>query len=230
MRRLLPLAIVVLAVAGCGGGSSSGSGSKDKTAASKPKTAEGCEHVDQIERAPQAKLTKPKLKLDPSKTYVATVQTTCGSFTMKLDVKDSPKTTASFVSLVRKGFYDGLTFHRISPGFVIQGGDPKGDGTGGPGYSVVEAPKPSLHYTRGTVAMAKNQTEPSGASGSQFFVVLGEDVTVSQGLTPDYALLGKVATGGRRRPADRHGPERSPDRAAQRARRDPPDHDRDEVA
>jgi len=77
------------------------------------------------------------------------------------------------------------------PGFVIQGGDPKGDGTGGPGYSIVEAPPKKLVYERGVVAMAKAQNEPSGASGSQFFVVTAE---VAE-LPPDYALVGRVTAG-----------------------------------
>jgi cyclophilin family peptidyl-prolyl cis-trans isomerase len=74
---------------------------------------------------------------------------------------------------------------------VIQGGDPKGDGLGGPGYTVVEKPPQDVAYTKGVVAMAKTQTDPPGASGSQFFVVTGEDI----GLPPDYALLGKVTKG-----------------------------------
>src|SRR5712692_6022236 len=73
-----------------------------------------------------------KSALDPSKTYTVTMKTNKGSFSFALDVKDSPKTTASFASLIKKGFFDGLIFHRIVPGFVIQGGDPNGNGTGGP--------------------------------------------------------------------------------------------------
>jgi peptidyl-prolyl cis-trans isomerase B (cyclophilin B) len=119
------------------------------------------------------------------------VATNCGDFEITLDAKRSPKTGGSFQSLAEKGFYDGTTFHRIVAGFVIQGGDPKGDGTGGPGYSVVEAPPQDLVYTKGVVAMAKTGTEPAGTSGSQFFVVTAEDAQ----LPPDYALLGKV-TGG----------------------------------
>ena len=90
-----------------------------------------------------------------------------------------------------KRFYDGLSFHRIVAGFVIQGGDPKGDGSGGPGYSVTEAPPSDLTYSKGVVAMAKTATEAAGTSGSQFFVVTGEDA----GLPPEYALLGKVTKG-----------------------------------
>jgi peptidyl-prolyl cis-trans isomerase B (cyclophilin B) len=140
-------------------------------------------------------LPAPTLKLDESKTYTVTVQTNCGTFAFTLDVKDSPKTSASIYSLVKRGFYDGLTFHRVVAGFVIQGGDPLGDGSGGPGYQVVEPPSQNVQYIRGDVAMAKTQTDPRGASGSQFFVVTGANVTQSAGLTPDYALAGKVVSG-----------------------------------
>ncbi|MCW3066682.1 MAG: peptidyl-prolyl cis-trans isomerase cyclophilin type, partial [Solirubrobacterales bacterium] len=99
---------------------------------------------------------------------------------------------ASFAFLARRRFYDGLTFHRVAAGFVIQGGDPVGNGTGGPGYSVVEPPPRSIRYLRGTVAMAKAPNEPSGASGSQFFVVTAANAS---NLTSDYALVGRVVSG-----------------------------------
>jgi peptidyl-prolyl cis-trans isomerase B (cyclophilin B) len=150
----------------------------------------GCEPAEQP--APKdVELKKPKQELDPAKTYVATVTTNCGEFKIRLDAKRAPKTGGSFKHLVDEGFYDGLSFHRIVPGFVIQGGDPAGNGGGGPGYSVVEAPPQDLAYTNGMVAMAKTQIEDPGTSGSQFFVVTGD---ASQ-LTPDYALLGKVVEG-----------------------------------
>jgi peptidyl-prolyl cis-trans isomerase B (cyclophilin B) len=129
--------------------------------------------------------------LDPAKGYVVTARTNLGSFAFRLDQKDSPCATASFASLVRKRFFDGTRFHRIVPGFVIQGGDPTGTGTGGPGYSVVDTPPPMARYTKGVVAMAKTGAEPAGTSGSQFFVVTAADA----GLPPDYALLGKVTSG-----------------------------------
>jgi len=116
--------------------------------------------------------------------------TNCGSFTITLDVQHAPKTSASFASLTQKGFFDHLIFHRIAPGFVIQGGDPQGDGSGGPGYTVVEPPPSGVQYTHGVVAMAKTGNDPPGASGSQFFVMLGDE-----GLPPEYALLGKVTQG-----------------------------------
>jgi cyclophilin family peptidyl-prolyl cis-trans isomerase len=121
----------------------------------------------------------------------ATVKTNYGTFTIELATEEAPLTSTSFAYLAEKGFYDGLTFHRIVPGFVIQGGDPLGDGTGGPGYSVVEKPPKSLTYSRGVVAMAKSSGEPAGTSGSQFFVVTGSDA----GLPPEYALLGRVGQG-----------------------------------
>lgn len=112
-----------------------------------------------------------------------------------MDVKDSPKTSASFYSLVKRGFFDGLTFHRVAAGFVIQGGDPSGTGGGGPGYTVVEPPPKNTEYVAGDVAMAKTQTDPPGASGSQFFVVTATNASQTAGLTPDYALAGKVVSG-----------------------------------
>ena len=93
--------------------------------------------------------------------------------------------------MAREGLYDETGFHRIVPGFVIQGGDPLGTGRGGPGYSVDEAPPSDTAYTRGTVAMAKAALEPPGRSGSQFYVVTAADA----GLPPEYALLGEVSSG-----------------------------------
>jgi peptidyl-prolyl cis-trans isomerase B (cyclophilin B) len=140
-------------------------------------------------------LAAPTIKLDPHRTYTVTVSTNCGTFAFTLNVKQSPKTSASFDSLARRGFFDGLTFHRVAAGFVIQGGDPLGDGSGGPGHTVVEPPAAATQYVQGDVAMAKSQNEPRGASGSQFFVVTAPNATQSAGLTPDYALLGKVISG-----------------------------------
>lgn len=144
--------------------------------------------------APAAKArseSKPTSALDPAKTYDVTFQTNCGSFTLRLDVKTSPKTTASFVSLVQHKYFDGTVFHRIVPGFVIQGGDPTASGEGGPGYETVDTPPQSAKYTHGVVAMAKTQSEAPGTSGSQFFVVTAADA----GLPPDYAILGHVVSG-----------------------------------
>ncbi len=120
------------------------------------------------------------------------METTEGSFTITLDTDRAPVTANNFAYLTEKRFYDGLGFHRIVPGFVIQGGDPQGNGTGGPGYKVVEAPPSDLQYEPGVVAMAKAGDEDSGTSGSQFFIVTGSG---GSSLTPDYALVGEVTEG-----------------------------------
>jgi peptidyl-prolyl cis-trans isomerase B (cyclophilin B) len=152
--------------------------------------AAGCKPVE----APQPKhvsLKAPKQTVKPGERLTAVVKTSCGSFDIALATKEAPKTTNSFAYLARQGFYDDLTFHRIVPGFVIQGGDPLGTGAGGPGYTVVEKPPANLSYTKGTVAMAKSSTEPAGSSGSQFFVVTGAKAP----LPPEYALVGRVSQG-----------------------------------
>lgn len=120
------------------------------------------------------------------------LETSEGEFEIELDTEDWPLTANSFAYLVEEGFYDGLGFHRIVPDFVIQGGDPLGDGTGGPGYSLVEDPPPGTRYPVGTVAMAKSGPEAPGTSGSQFFVVTGAQGAT---LTPDYAIAGRVSQG-----------------------------------
>jgi peptidyl-prolyl cis-trans isomerase B (cyclophilin B) len=136
-------------------------------------------------------IPRPTLTLDPAKRYVVGLSTNCGTIQIQLDVRRAPRTTASFAYLVKRGFYDRLTFHRVAAGFVIQGGDPDGDGSGGPGYTVVEAPPSDMRYTLGTVAMAKTGTSPSGASGSQFFIVTAKETP----LPPQYALVGNVVGG-----------------------------------
>jgi peptidyl-prolyl cis-trans isomerase B (cyclophilin B) len=188
-RRLVILAafaaIAIGVVAAILIGRSSG-GSDSTTVAS----AAGCKQVE----APPPKhvsLSAPKQTVKAGEKLTAVVRTSCGSFEIALDTKRAPKTANSFAYLADEGFYDNLTFHRIAPGFVIQGGDPLGTGTGGPGYSVDEKPPANLAYTKGTVAMAKSSAEPPGRSGSQFFVVTAADA----GLPPEYALVGKVSKG-----------------------------------
>jgi cyclophilin family peptidyl-prolyl cis-trans isomerase len=150
----------------------------------------GCKEVE----APAPKkvsLKAPPQTVKKGEKLTAVVETSCGSFDIALDSSRAPKTVNSFVYLSDEGFYDDLTFHRIAPGFVIQGGDPLGTGIGGPGYTVVEKPPANLAYTKGIVAMAKSSSDPPGSSGSQFFVVIGADA----GLPPEYALVGKVDKG-----------------------------------
>jgi len=133
----------------------------------------------------------PKMTIDRRKTYTVTMVTSCGTIAFKLDPKLTPNTVNSFVFLVGKHFYDGLIFHRIARDFVIQGGDPTGTGSGGPGYKTVDPPPKDAKYPPGTVAMAKAGSEPAGTAGSQFFIMTGK----SSGLTPDYAIIGSVVTG-----------------------------------
>jgi cyclophilin family peptidyl-prolyl cis-trans isomerase len=164
-----------------GGGDSGGS---------KSAGAEGCKQVPKP-KPKHVTFAKPKQVVKPGEEVSAKIETSCGDFTIALDTKRAPKTANSFAFLSEEGFYDGLTFHRIVPEFVIQGGDPLGTGTGGPGYTVVEKPPANLSYTKGVVAMAKSSAEPPGSSGSQFYVVTGADA----GLPPEYALVGKLSEG-----------------------------------
>jgi peptidyl-prolyl cis-trans isomerase B (cyclophilin B) len=192
MLRVLILCLAcALLVAACGEDDGGGGEAAATAAPTEEPAPAGCEPAEAPKPKGEGSLPKPKAQLDPAKTYVATVSTNCGDFEITLGAKQAPKTGGSFKSLADKGFYDGTTFHRVVAGFVIQGGDPKGDGTGGPGYSVVEAPPQDILYEKGVVAMAKTGTEPAGTSGSQFFVVTAEEAP----LPPDYALLGKVTAG-----------------------------------
>jgi cyclophilin family peptidyl-prolyl cis-trans isomerase len=129
--------------------------------------------------------------LDPNTTYRLVLETSEGPFTIELDQELAPNTTKSLVKLANDGFFDGSEFHRVVPGFVIQGGAPKGSSDGGPGYSTVDVPPSDAAYTKGVVAMAKTAAEPPGTAGSQFFVVTGEDV----GLPAEYAIVGRVTDG-----------------------------------
>jgi peptidyl-prolyl cis-trans isomerase B (cyclophilin B) len=179
-RTVLATCVAALLLAGCGGG-----GDDETTTTALP---EGCSQVP-APKPKQVQLMRPSKRLQGPTT--ARVVTSCGSFQIALDVARSPATSASFAYQAQQGVYDDTLFHRIIPGFVVQGGDPTGTGSGGPGYFVDESPPQGLSYTRGVVAMAKSPAEPPGRSGSQFFVVTATDA----GLTPDYALLGRVSEG-----------------------------------
>jgi peptidyl-prolyl cis-trans isomerase B (cyclophilin B) len=181
-RQTVALALAAgLIASGCGG-DDGGSGQ----ASALP---DGCTQADPPAPKDQS-YSRPKRQL--SGPASAVVRTNCGRFTIALDTARAPKTTSSFAGLVEQGLYDRTLIHRIEPGFVVQGGDPKGNGTGGPGYSVDEPPPPELTYSKGIVAMAKTSAEPPGRSGSQFFIVTAP---ADAGLPPDYALLGRVSEG-----------------------------------
>jgi peptidyl-prolyl cis-trans isomerase B (cyclophilin B) len=180
-RAVSPLALLLIGlIVACGGDDDEESGVR---------LPAGCEQAADP-AAKEVELEEPKRLEPPPSGTVAVVETSCGSFEIALDTAASPKTAASFAHLAEEGVYDGTGFHRIVPDFVIQGGDPLGDGTGGPGYFIDEPPPPDTQYTKGTVAMAKTQVEPPGRSGSQFFVVVAADA----GLPADFALLGEVSS------------------------------------
>lgn len=153
-------------------------------------TAQCQEAEEPAPKGPQH-IRKPTQTLDSAKSYIVQLETNCGDIDIKLATGRAPSIAASFAYLVKLGFYDDLTFHLVLTGYLIQGGDPEGDGSGGPGYEVIEKPPADLHYTPGTVAMAKAATDPAGAAGSQFFIVVGRKAE----LPPQYALLGKVVKG-----------------------------------
>ncbi len=132
----------------------------------------------------------PPMCIDTDATYLAEVATSAGDFTITLDASEAPETVNNFVFLARYHFYDGVPFHRIVPGFVIQGGDANGNpaGTGDPGYEFAdELPDSAEAYVPGSVAMANSGPD---TNGSQFFIVLA-----SGNLDPYYSLFGEVTEG-----------------------------------
>jgi peptidyl-prolyl cis-trans isomerase B (cyclophilin B) len=189
VTRWLVLALAVLALAGCGDDDESdgASGATTTTTTTAPGACADAEAPGPRQEGGATKETK----LPADKQADLVVETNCGTFTIKLDPKTAPKAVASVAGLAEAGFYDDTTFHRIVPGFVIQGGDPTATGTGGPGYSTVDTPPETTRYTKGVVAMAKTATEAPGTAGSQFFIVTGADI----GLPSEYAVIGKVTEG-----------------------------------
>jgi cyclophilin family peptidyl-prolyl cis-trans isomerase len=129
---------------------------------------------------------QPPMSIDPKKKYTATIETSAGTMTAELFPEDAPKTVNNFVFLARDGFYNGVIFHRVIPGFMIQGGDPTGTGSGGPGYKFNDEPV-KRRYSRGTLAMAN---AGPNTNGSQFFVMHAD-----YGLPPSYTIFGKLLTG-----------------------------------
>ena len=190
--------LLALVVAACGddddsddGGESGGTTSAEtqtQAEAPAPEKQGGCVDVSQPDPKPDGGEEKPSEELSGETDVV--FDTNCGSFTVTLDPELGGLSAASFAQLADSGFYEDTFFHRIAPGFVIQGGDPTGTGTGGPGYTTRDAPPSDAQYPKYAVAMAKGAAEPPGTSGSQFFVMTGDS-----GLPPDYAIVGEVTEG-----------------------------------
>jgi len=192
---LFVIIIVIFQVVGGGGKKKA---TTDTTVASTTPTTKpavypaGCKAGTPPRGSTQTYTAPPAMTIDTKKTYVAHVTTTCGAFDIKLDAANAPQTANSFAFLARNKFFDGLSFHRLVPDFVIQGGDPKGDGTGGPGYKLPDEP-PKDGYKQGSVAMANSG---SGTTGSQFFVVVSDTGAKNLGGPPyKYSSLGTVTSG-----------------------------------
>lgn len=134
----------------------------------------------------------PEMTIDPKKSYTATFHTSLGDFKIELFADEAPTTVNNFVFLAKQKFYEGITFHRIIETFMIQTGDPNGDGSGGPGYHIPDELGSDFKYEVGTVAMARTRAPDSG--GSQFFICTGAD-SLNLNQTPDYAIFGKVIEG-----------------------------------
>jgi cyclophilin family peptidyl-prolyl cis-trans isomerase len=186
---VLVLLVLVLALAACGGGDDEATGGDTTTT---PTTAlTECQEVEAPEPREPSSVGQPEDSLDESLMHTLTFDTSCGTFVVTLDPESARETSASLYALAEGGYYDDTIFHRVVPDFVIQGGDPTQTGGGGPGYSTVDPPATDAKYTKGVVAMAKSPTESAGTSGSQFFVVTGDDI----GLPPEYAIVGEVTDG-----------------------------------
>jgi cyclophilin family peptidyl-prolyl cis-trans isomerase len=149
----------------------------------------GCPKFDNSSPTYHAFVAAPPTCINPAKTYTVTFQTDVGTFKAVLDPKNAPKTSNSFAFLAAYHYFDGITFHRVIPGFVIQGGDPTGTGSGGPGYSFADELPKAGQYKVGSLAMANSGPN---TNGSQFFVITGAQGVA---LAPSYSLFGMVTSG-----------------------------------
>lgn len=184
-----------LALAGCGSEESTpaaGSGGGDSTTAAETSSGDAaveCPPAEGTEERTTSFESAPPMCLTPGVDYTAVITTDAGTVTVDLLEDKAPETVNNFVFLARNHYYDGITFHRVIPGFMIQGGDPQGTGSGGPGYQFSDELPAAGEYEIGSVAMANAGPD---TNGSQFFIVTG-DAGVS--LPPDYSLFGAVTEG-----------------------------------
>jgi len=189
-------AIGVFAFGGDGGDQASPSPSESPSASASPSATPIACGAKAPKDAGQTKPTfkkTPAMTIDPAKTYVATMATSCGKIVIELDAEHAPIGVNSFVFLAKKGFYDGLTFHRVVQGFVIQGGDPKGDGTGGPGYQFATETSPKVTFdSAGLIAYANSGGD---TNGSQFFITLGPTPQLDPSANQSFTIFGHVIKG-----------------------------------
>jgi len=176
--------VAVLLLAACGGGGDKKSSDNDSSQSS------GCWTNDQQLKSggngvPKQWSAPPAMAIDVNKTYTALIKTNFGDINVEFYPKDAPQTVNNFVCLAREGYYDNTPVHRIINGFVIQGGDPTGTGTGGPGYKFNDEPI-SKDYVKGTLAMAN---AGPNTNGSQFFIVLAD---LRNRLPKNYTIFGQV--------------------------------------
>jgi cyclophilin family peptidyl-prolyl cis-trans isomerase len=181
--RTLLTFVILAVIAACG---------QQVTSTQPPKTED--RPLAKMQPAQRANAFKaaPPMTIDAKKSYVATITTNKGNIVVALDASAAPQTVNNFVLLTNQGFYDGLTFHRVVPGFVIQGGDPLGTGMGGPGYTVPAEIK--LPHVEGAIAMARlgdEQNPQRASSGSQFYITLAP----TPNLDGAYTAFGKVTSG-----------------------------------
>lgn len=181
---LLAVPALALALASCGSDEP-----ENPTGVSQSGAAVECPPAEGVETPVQTFEQAPPMCIDEAKTYTAVMTTDVGDVTFALDAKKAPKTVNNFVVLSRYGYYDGVPFHRVIPGFMIQGGDPTGQGNGGPGYEFEDELPAAGEYEIGSLAMANAGPD---TNGSQFFVVTGDSGVA---LPPDYSLFGKVTSG-----------------------------------
>ena len=191
MRRLLSLVLLLpCLLAACGGGPAGSSAANATVNTAAASAACGAAAGPATGTPQRTYSTPPPMQIDPIKQYTATIETQYGNVVIQLLSKQAPKTVNNFVFLACHHFYDGLTFHRIVAGFVIQGGDPQGTGAGGPGYQFPdELPSSPSVYAAGAVAMAN---AGPNTNGSQFFICVADD---SQRLQPLYSYFGRVVQG-----------------------------------
>ena len=172
MRRLLAIGLLLIALAACG---------EAEPAAETSEPAEG---------GMKQYSSHPGTVIEAGKSYSAVIKTNLGDMTFDLLANEAPLAVNSFVFLAREGYFDGVIFHRIIPGFMGQSGDPTGTGGGGPGYKF-DIETPSGPYIRGSLAMAN---AGPGTNGSQFFIVF-DNLTEQGRLSPDYSLFGQMTDG-----------------------------------